>query len=171
MSYQEKRIVASVVSGLLIFVSYCLYGVTKYQKMGESLLTDLLFWATTMLFTIGLGIAVMIVIQLILHVYLAVSNEVKKEISKKIPNGKKMMSCEELEMMDGEDEMDKLISLKASKYSFGMIGIGFVVSLVSLYYHMPPAVMLNIIFVSFMLATLLEGILQLRFYRKGIHHG
>lgn len=171
MSYQEKRIVVSVVSGLLVFVSYCFYGVTKYQTMGESILNDLKFWSTIMLITIGLGIAVMMVIQIVFHIYLAISNEVKKEISKKISCGNKTMSCEDIEMIDQEDEMDKLISLKASKYSFGTIGVGFAVALITLYYHLPPAVMLNIIFVSFMLASLLEGMLQLSFYRKGIHHG
>jgi uncharacterized YccA/Bax inhibitor family protein len=175
MSYQEKRIGVSVVSGFLILVSYCIYGVTKYQSVGEGLLTNLHFWATTMLVTIGLGIAVMMVIQLVLHIYLAISNEVKKEISKKIACGEtcsnKVMSCDDLDIIDKEDEMDKLIALQASKYSFGVIGFGFVVSLVSLYYQLPPAVMLNINFVSFMLASLIEGLLQLRFYRSGIQHG
>jgi hypothetical protein len=175
MSYQEKRIVASVIAGLVILVSYCLYGVSKYRAVGIGLLTDLKFWATTMLVTIGLGIAVMIVIQLVLHIYLAISNEVKKEISKRIAGDKtcagKSMSCDEGDIIDREDEMDKLIALKASKYSFGVIGFGFVASLVSLYYQHPPAVMLNINFVSFMLASLIEGLLQLRYYRGGIQHG
>jgi hypothetical protein len=175
MSYQEKRIVASFISGLLILVSYCIYGVTKYQAVGEGLLTDLKFWATLMLVTIGLGIAIMMVIQLVLHIYLAISSEVKKEISKRIAGDKTCagltMSCDDLDVMDKEDEMDKLITLKSSKYSFGVIGFGFVVSLVTLYYHLPPAVMLNTIFVSLMVASLIEGLLQLRFYRNGIHHG
>ena len=171
MSYQEKRIVVSVISGVLILATYCVYGITRYQTAGDGLLTDLKFWATAMLVTIGLGIAVMMVIQLILHIYLAISNEVKKEISKKISSGNKMMSCDDLEIIDKEDEMDKLIALKASKYSFGVIGFGFVASLVSLYYKMPPAVMLNINFVSLMIAFLIEGLLQLRFYRTGVYHG
>jgi len=178
MSYQEKRIGVSVVSGLLILVSYCIYGVSRFKVVGTGLLTDLRFWATTMLVTIGLGIAVMMLIQIILHIYLAISSEVKKEIAKKIAGdgtcGSKSYqgrSCEDLEMMDKEDEMDKLISLKASNYSFGVIGFGFVASLVTLYFRLPPAIMLNIMFVSFMLASLLEELLQLRFYRKGIYHG
>lgn len=178
MSYQEKRIGVSVVSGLLILVSYCIYGVSRFKVLGTGLLTDLRFWATTMLVTIGLGIAVMMLIQLVLHIFLAVSSEVKKEIRKRISESEQCgsksyqgRSCEDLEMMDKEDEMDKLISLKASNYSFGVIGFGFVVALVTLYYQMPPAIMLNIMFVSFMLASLLEGLLQLRFYRKGIYHG
>lgn len=171
MSYQEKRIVASLVTGFFVMTTYCIYGVARYQALGDSLLNNLKFWATAMLITIGLGIVVMMFVQLVLHVVLAIANEVNKEIIKKIPCGQKIASCEGLEITDIEDEMDKLIALKSSKHSFALIGFGFVAALVSLYYQMPPAIMLNTVFISFMLATLLDGLLQLRFYRKGIYNG
>jgi Na+-transporting methylmalonyl-CoA/oxaloacetate decarboxylase gamma subunit len=171
MSYQEKRIVASLVTGIFVMVTYCLYGIARYQALGNSLLNNLKFWATAMLIVMGLGIVVMILIQILLHIVLAVANEVKKEISKKLPCDKKIVSSDESEITYLEDEMDKLIALKSSNYSFGILGFGFVAGLVSLYYQLPPAIMLNAVFLSFMLASLVEGCLQLRFYRKGIYNG
>lgn len=174
MSYQEKRILASVISGVGILVGYCVYGVIQYQKVGVSILSNLKYWASLMLITIGLGIAVMMVIQIFLHIFLAVTHEVKKEISKEIAKrtdcGKGLAACEELEMDGKEDEMDKLIALKASKYSFAVVGVGFLAALISLYFQLPPGVMLNILFISLMKSCLLEGILQLRFYQQGIYH-
>jgi len=171
MSYQEKRIVASLFTGFLVMVVYCVYGLSRYQAVGESLLNNLKFWATAMLLTIALGIVAMMLVQLVLHIVLAISNEVKKEIQKKLPGEKNKACCEGQEIIDIEDEMDKLIALKSSKYSFAFIGFGFVSALVSLYFQQPPAIMLNAIFISFMLASLFEGFMQLRFYKKGIYHG
>lgn len=124
-----------------------------------------------MLFTIAVGIVIMILVQVLLHVVLAISTEVKKELSKQTACVKILEPCEECEISNLEDEMDKLIELKASKCSYGLLGLGFVASLLSLYFQQAPGIMLNIIFLSFLLASLLEGYLQLNFYKKGIHHG
>jgi hypothetical protein len=50
------------------------------------------------------------------------------------------------------------------------IGGGIVIALMSLYIKMPPAIMLNIIFISFILGSILAGFSQLYFYRKGIRN-
>lgn len=67
-----------------------------------------------------------------------------------------------------EDEMDKLINLKSMRNGYIVVGAGFVASLITLVLQAPPAVMLNIVFVSFMLGSLFEGFSQLYFYRRGI---
>ena len=168
MYYQEKKAMASIFSGVLILAAYSIFGVSKYLEVGESLLSDLKFWATAMLVAIGGGIIVAVIIRIIFHVILAVANEVSKEVSKKESiEG----TYEELEISDFEDEMDKLIALKAMRNSYIVVGVGFVISLLSLFAKMPPAIMLNIIFASFSIGSLFEGYSQLYFYRKGVNNG
>jgi len=171
MYYQEKKTITSIISGLLILTLYVIYGISKYQEVGESLLGDLKFWATAMLVAIGGGIIVIIIIQIVFHIILAIANEVAKEVSKKANCESIKDTYQEFEIMEHEDEMDKLIALKAMRNSFVWVGVGFVSALLSLYMKMPPAIMLNIIFVSFILGSLFEGFSQLYFYRKGVKNG
>lgn len=169
MYYQEKKTIASILSGIL--VAYSIYGVSKYLEVGEKLLSDLQFWARAMLIAIGGGVVAAIVIQIIFHIILAVANEVSKEVAKKTSHGGKAEDFEEFEISDFEDEMDKLIALKAMRNSFIVVGVGFVVALLSLYMKNPPAIMLNIIFASFSIGTIFEGFSQLYFYRRGVKNG
>lgn len=171
MYYQEKKTIASIITGLLILAAYSIYGISKYQEVGANLLNDLKFWAAAMLIFIGGGIVIAILIQIVFHIILAVANEVAKEVSNKAKCKGSEETYEGLEIAEFEDEMDKLIALKAMKNSFVLVGVGFVVALVSLYMKMPPAIMLNIIFISFSLGSLFEGFSQLYFYRKGVKNG
>ena len=172
MYYQEKKTITSIICGVLVLATYTIYGLAKYQASGLELLNDLRFWATTMLVFIGGGIVLIILTQIVFHILLAVTNEVKKEIVKQIANEAKCKefadSCQNLEISEAEDEMDKLIALKAMRNSYLVVGVGFILSLVALAMQSPPAIMLNIIFLSFQLGSLFEGFSQLYFYRRGI---
>ena len=64
MSYQEKKTIVSIVTGLLILVSYFMYTYSKYQS-GVVIEGDLKFWATAILVFIGIGIVATIIIQII----------------------------------------------------------------------------------------------------------
>jgi uncharacterized membrane protein YjjP (DUF1212 family) len=171
MFYQEKKTIASIISGFLVLAAYIIYGISKYQQAGPNLLNDLKFWAAAMLVAIVGGIVVTILFQIALHIILAAADEVAKEVSNKTKRPAAVDACEELEMENVEDEMDKLIALKAMRNAYAVVGIGFIASLVSLYVEKPPAIMLNIIFISFILGSLFEGFSQLYFYRKGIENG
>jgi len=67
--------------------------------------------------------------------------------------------------------MDKLIELKSMRVSFAIAGTGFLAGLVSLVIGWSPALMLNILFITFSLGSLVEGFAQLHYYRSGIRHG
>ena len=161
MSYQEKRTVTSMISGALVLAAYCLYAFGRYRA-GTVEAGDLRFWAGRMLLFIGIGIAATILIQIVFHILMAISIAVKdrsrdeKEINRRI------------EAAVVEDEMDKLIELKSSRAGFIVAGVGFVGALVSLVLGYPPAVMINIVFLSFGLGSLLEGVVSLVYYRKGV---
>jgi hypothetical protein len=168
MSYQEKKTIVSLVAGLLIFVAYCIYVFNKIQS-GTVTPEDLKFWATTMLIFIGIGVVALIVILIVFHILLAISMAVKEEMWDGKYDDKKIEKTLELDMV--EDEMDKLIGLKAMRISSTVIGIGFITALVALVLNYSPAVMLNILFFSFGIGSLMEGVTQLYFYRRGVKNG
>jgi len=171
MYYQEKKAIAVIFAMLLIIAAYGVYVISKYREIGADLLYDLKFWAAAMLIAIGGGIVLIIIILIIFHIILSVANEVAKEAAGKAGCGAGDESFGEVEILDFEDEMDKLIALKAVRNSFAVVGAGFIASLVSLYMEMPPGIMLNVIFISFNFGSLVEGFSQLYFYRKGIQNG
>lgn len=168
MSYQEKKTIASILSGVLVLTAYCIFVFGRYQShMADP--NDLKFCAATMLIFIGIVIAATIVIQILFHIALSVGIAIRKRehdqkaVEKAI---EKEIGCTIV-----EDEMDKLIELKAMKIGFIIGGAGFVAALVSAVFSYPVAVMLNIIFLSFSLGSLAEGALSLHYYRKGVRNG
>ena len=164
MSYQEKRIVVSIFSGLFIVGAYFLYTSSKIQA-GTAAADDVRFWAIAMLMFIGLGIAATIIIQIIFHILLSIGLAIKEGIK----NGK--VDDKEIERSIGAemvtDERDRLIELKSMRIGFTAAGIGFVASLLSIILHHSPVVMMNILFVSFSVGSILEGVTQIYFYRRG----
>ena len=168
MSYQEKRIIISIITGVFILAAYCTYVYGKYQS-GAIAADDLKFWAGAMLMFIGIGIAAIIVIQIVFHILLSVAIAVQEKVKNGEYDDKEIEKTIGVEMIT--DEMDKLIELKAMRIGFAVAGIGFVAALVSLILNYSPAVMINIMFLSFSAGSLLEGFTQLYFYRKGVQNG
>ncbi len=165
MSYQEKRSIVMITTGLLVLLGYVLY-VSKRVAAGLLPADDLRAWAIAMLIFVGIGVVATIVIQIIFHILMSISIAVKHKIEKDIVDEKEIERTIDTEMT--EDEMDKLISLKSDKVGFICAGTGFMAALVSLLFNASPALMLNILFVSFSVGSLMEGISQIYYYRKGI---
>lgn len=164
MYYQQKKAIASFISVVLVLAAYCMYGFAKYQEAGAALLNDLNFWSTSMLVFIGVSIVVSVVIQIVFHIMLAVSGVVGSKLK-----GKELKDpCEEVEISPKEDEMDKLIGLKSMRNAFLVAGAGFIMALISLTLQAPSAIMLNVLFLSFYVGSVIQYISQLYFYRKGV---
>ena len=119
-----------------------------------------------MLVFIGIGVATIIVIQIVFHILLSIGIAVKKKIRDESIDDREIESSIEREMV--EDEMDRLIELKANKIGYSFVSVGFVAGLAALALGALPAIMLNIVFLACMLGTIVEGLLQLRYYRKGV---
>lgn len=168
MSYQEKKTIVSIITGLTVLVAYFIYVRGSYQT-GMNTTEDMKFWAATMLMFIGIGILTAIVIQVVFHILLSVTIAVQE----KVENGK----CDdgEIERILGTeivtDEMDKLIELKSMRVGFIVAGVGFVTALISFLLNNSPGVMMNILFISFSAGSLFEGFAQLYFYRRGVTNG
>jgi uncharacterized membrane protein (UPF0136 family) len=175
MSYQEKKTVVSMLTGVLILAVYCVFAYLKYRTMGPDIAQDLSFWAVSMLVFIGIGIAAAIVTQIVFHIVIAAGGEIRRhitaEISKELGQTDRTRAArDEMDWseFENEDEMDKLIGLKAMRISYVIVGVGFILALVTLVLKLPPSIMLNTIFISACLASLTEGAAQLYYYKKGI---
>jgi hypothetical protein len=168
MSYQVKKTVTSIVTGILVLAAYCIYAFGRVHP-GASAPDNLKFWAITILIFIGIEIAASIVIQIVFHVLFSVSIAVKRKIQDEKCEDKEIERKIKAEMV--EDEMDKLIELKSMRLAFLVAGIGFIAALVSLALNYSPAVMLNILFISFAAGSLFDGFAQLYYYRRGLKNG
>ena len=164
MSYQEKRTWASIISGALLLAAYCFYAFNP-ARLAALPPGDLRPWAVTMLIFIGIGIVATIVIQIVFHILLSISLAVRAKIENQDSDDKEIERAIKGEMV--EDERDRLIELKSAQIGFAVAGIGFVSALLWLVFSNSPVVMLNIFYLSFSVGSLLEGIGQLYYYRRG----
>jgi hypothetical protein len=165
MSYKIKRVIIALLTGVVLLAAYGFYAFGKVNS-GAATLDDTKFWATTILLVIGIGIVAMIVIQIIFHILLSIGVAICEQVKTGTCDDKKVEKAIELEMV--QDEMDNLIELKATKIGYAVVGIGFVAALVSLVLEWPLAVMLNILFGSFVIGAMIEAFVQIHYYKKGI---
>ena len=163
MSYQEKKSIVSVVTGALMLIAYCIYA---FGKAGMANIDNLKFWAVTMLIFIGIGVVSMIVIQIIFHIILSISIAVKKKLNDESIEDREIERAIESDMV--EDEMGKLIELKANKFGYTFVSLGIVAGIVSIALGAAPYVMMNIVFLACMVGSLVEGVVEIRYYRKGV---
>jgi hypothetical protein len=168
MSYQEKKTLISLVTGILILISYCIYTFNKVNS-GQESMENLKFWAFSMLLFVGIGVVALIIIQIVFHILLSVGIAIKEQIQNGSVDENGIEKKLEVDMV--EDEMDKLIGLKSLRIGYAVVGIGFVAGLLSLLLDYPPAVMMNALFLSFGAGSIMESIAQIYYYRKGVNHG
>jgi len=169
MSYQEKRTITTITTGLLVLAAYCLYAFNP-SRMTAITPGDLKPWATTMLIFIGIVVVATIIIQIVFHILLSISMAIKEKIkNESIADSEIEKMIEKnigTEMV--EDEMDKMIDMKSSRVGMIFAGIGFVGGLLSIVFNYSPVVMLNVLFFSFSVGSVFEGFTQLYYYRRGL---
>jgi hypothetical protein len=168
MSYSEKKAIVSILAGIAILVSYCIYVFGKIRA-GEAAPDDLKFWAGSMLLFIVIGIVANIVIQIVFHILLSISIAVREKMANASYDDKRIEKEIAGEMV--VDEMDKLVELKSMRVGYAVAGFGLVTALIFAFLGYPLSVMINIMFISFSGGSILEGVSQLFFYRRGVSHG
>ena len=167
MSIKSKREITSIVTGIIILICYAFYAQGRTGSYGN----DLKAWAITMLIFIGIGVAAMIVIQILFHIIFAVGTAVKEEMKNGgRKKGKDLDKDVEriVESAVTEDEMDKIIGLKSSLVGSVCVGIAFIAALLTLAFGMTAALALNVLFIAFSLASIIQGIVKIYFYEKGV---
>lgn len=168
MSYQEKKTMVTMASQILILIVYLFYVFNQLQGT-PFLANDLLFWARTILFFLIIGVVTTIVILIAFHIYLSIAIAFKENRAGNEVDGDQIEKTLELDMV--EDEMDNLISLKAVRFGYAFSGFGFLAAVIAVVLGATPAVMINIIYLSFTFGSILEGMVQLYFYRRGVTNG
>jgi hypothetical protein len=153
MSYQQKSVFASIVNTVLILSAYWIYVLNKYQQEGQALAENLKFWGATILIFIVIAVLVRVVLEIVLNVINAATATI---------------NAREMEEPGFVDERDKQIELKGERIAYIFVGIGFVLSMLSLVLGKPAFVMINIQFTAFFIADLIGSFSQLYYYRRGV---
>jgi len=163
MSYQEKRTLMSIITSVLLMISYSIYA---FGKAGMEHINDLQFWAKTILIFIGIGIVVLIILQIVFHILMAISRAIRAKLSENEVDEEEIGRSMRVETT--EDEMDKIIEMKSNKFGYTIMGLGFMAGLIAIAFGASAVAMLNILFFSTWTGSLIEALMQIRYYRKGI---
>jgi len=165
MSYQVTRTITRILSGAAVLIVYLLYVYNRYQA-GLLAMDEYQSWALTMLIFIGIGIAVAIVVEIVFHILFSIGVAVGESIKGAPCNDKDIEKTIKQEMV--EDEMARMIDLKTMRVGYITVGIGFFASLIFLALDYPVFIMVNILFVSFFTAGIIEAAARLYYIKRGI---
>lgn len=151
LSAQEKRVIISLISSVVIFAIYYIIIYGMYQdRTFDTMTEEFRFWASVILIFVPVMIVAKILFFILYHIGYAITHEGKEEADWK------------------SDELDKLIDLKANKYFGNTFSIGFLVAMGSLILRMEPVVMFNIMLFAMVAGMIAVEASQLWFYRKGV---
>lgn len=145
-SIQEKRAIVSLSSTAFAFAAYTWYLLNAYQEHNAS--TDFRFWAIAILLLVPITVIIKIIIHII---FVFINRSVTKE--------------NEILLID---ELDKIIELKATKYSHWIFILGFFLSIIPLALSMQPAFSFFLLIISAFISGMTRDIAQIYFYRKGV---
>ena len=148
MDVKEKRILISLIGSVLTLGFYAWYVYSRYIAGNPDILNDFRFWGKSFLILVPVAIVLQIVIQIIFAIYVHA------------------ISREEIDPI--EDERDKLIELKAIKISHYLFIIGFMLAMGSLAWGSQPWVMFVLLISSGFIATVVNEIVRLYYYRRGV---
>jgi uncharacterized membrane protein (DUF485 family) len=148
MDIKEKRILISLISSVIILLVYAWYVYQNYIAGNPDMLNDFTFWGKSFLFLIPVAIVSQIIIQIIFAIFI------------------KITSDEEVDPI--EDERDKLIELKAIKISHYLFIVGFMLAMGTLALGMKPWLMFVVLISSGFVASIVNEIARLIFYRRGV---
>jgi hypothetical protein len=134
---------------VLVILFYAWYVYSRYIADNPAILNDFKFWGTSFIILIPVAIGIQIIIQIIFAIITHILNK-----------------GEEIDPID--DERDKLIELKAIKVSHYLFILGFVLAMGALAMGMQPWVMFVVLISSGFTASMVNEILRLYYYRKGV---
>ena len=166
MGFKTKRTVMVLLAGIILTVAYVV--IALGAKAPEA--TNLSAWAILILKFIGIGIGAMIILQIIFHVVYSVGVSIKEGIKKGV-NGEDVDDEEIVSHINAtvrEDEMDKAVESRASRFGASCMGIGFIIALFVLANGLPTLWALHIQLGAVMAGALLEGIVSIFLYERGV---
>jgi hypothetical protein len=148
MTYQEKKSIVSLISAILIFVSYSLFMYPQRPEGGLESTETFRYWGSFVLILTIVSIVAHILISIIFNIVFRITTKEKEP--------------------KFADELDKLIDLKANRNSFFVFIIGFLLAMGSLVFYQPSQVMFMILIISGFLSDVTGSITKLYHYRRGV---
>ncbi|MCP4359970.1 MAG: hypothetical protein GY796_18340 [Chloroflexi bacterium] len=150
MSYQEKNIIVTLVSYILILGVYLINLFQMIQDGGLNSTSVFRLWGTVIVLTI----IVMIVAMILTHIVSAIIQAIK--------TGEGDPDIEDL-----EDERDKLIDLRGTKVTYFLSSIGIFLSMLTFALGQSPLVMFTLLIFFGIVAQIIGDISRLYLYRRG----
>ncbi|MCR8643507.1 hypothetical protein NV379_12670 [Paenibacillus sp. N1-5-1-14] len=147
MTYQEKKSIVSIVSVIAIFVSFCLY-MYPFPNSGLESIETFRFWGSFVFILILVSIIANIVINIVFN------------IMYRITTGENEPTF--------EDELDRMINLKATRNSYFVFILGFLLAMGSVIVFQPSQLMFMILIISGFMSDVTGSITRLYHYRKGV---
>jgi hypothetical protein len=152
MSFQEKRILTSLVGGVATFLVYFGIVLARYRGLAPDVLVDtdamLRFWASALLIYIPIAIVVRIVFYIVFMIMYRIT------VGEDAPHF--------------EDERDKLIELKTSQISQAFFVLGFVGSMVPIVTGGSVTMMFVILIISGLISEIVGETVRIGMYRWGV---
>jgi hypothetical protein len=148
MQYQEKRGIVFLAGNVILTSLYLVFMALNWHDRMVQVSADLAFWAIAALVYVPLQVA----IRLVTVITFAVVHHVTANA----------------EPVDLEDEMDKLIDLKATSLSYGLFMAGVLVGLACLAFGLPAQALVIAIGAAMIVSGLAGDLAQLIMYRRGV---
>jgi len=149
MSYQEKNITVSLMTSLLILG---FFGVNVFQMLQSGGLVP------SRVFTLWAIIIVVTILSTIL-------GSILTNILLSIVHAIRTRSEEEERFI--EDERDRLIGLKGTRFSYITFSIGVLIAMLTFVFGQPPLVMFTLIVFFSIAAEVVGSLSQIYLYRRG----
>jgi quinol-cytochrome oxidoreductase complex cytochrome b subunit len=149
MSFQEKNIVASLSTFILILGFYVVRIIQMLQSDSFTSSNVFRLWGIIAL----LAVVGTIVVTIFAHIVGAIVHEIKTN--------------EEADVKDIQDERDQMIELKGTKVAYTFSSIGVALAMLSFVLGQSALVMFALIIFFGVLANIVADLWRLNLYRKG----
>lgn len=163
MTYKSQQTLTTMATSIALAAGYAAF-VLQTSRPEQDALSQLKMRAGHLLLFIGIGIAAMIVIQILFHIAYSAGVALKERHA----DGQQVERLVHSAMV--EDEMHRLIGLKAARVEYLVAGISFLAALAALYLGAAPVLALHIAAAGFLLGSLAGGGFSIYSYEKGIHN-
>lgn len=161
MSHRGKKALFSIITGICLLAFYCVYSFGRAQP-GMSGAGEMRFWAEKILLFILIGAIVSVVLEVLFAVLFAVRKALAEQVTTE--GGEEENPAVRETVTDGGDS---LTELKSARIRSAVCGAGFFAALVFGLLGHSPAVILNIMYISFCAGSLTGNLARLFFYGRG----
>ena len=166
MGFKTKRTIMMLLAGIVVTVIYVIFALGAKAPATA----DISAWAILILKFIGVAIGAVIVLQIIFHVIYSIGVSIKEGIKKEL-DGESLDDKEIKRHINAtvvEDELDKAVESKASRFGSSCVGIGFIIALFALANGLPTLWALHIQLGGVVMGCLLEGMVSIFLYERGV---